>query len=116
MHGSQTQIRSAITENPFFILPTDFMTAALPRILWIELTSKCPYDCIFCSRKMLRGAGEHMDFNLYASILGQLRNPEIIRLNYSGESAHYPRLIEAIGLAHATGAFTELVSAFSSYP
>ena len=74
----------------------DEMTCDLPRVLWIELTSRCPFDCIFCSRKTLRGAGRHMDFGLCRRILDQLRNPEVIRLNYSGESIHYPRLAEAI--------------------
>jgi hypothetical protein len=26
--------------------------ARTPRILWLELTSKCPFDCIFCSRQI----------------------------------------------------------------
>src|SRR4029079_10754364 len=69
--------------------------APLPRVLWIELTSRCPFDCVFCSRKLLRGAGRHMDFALYGSLIAQLREPDIIRLNYSGESAHYPKLVEA---------------------
>ena len=42
--------------------------------------------------------------------------PEIIRLNYSGESIHHPRLLEALQLASKTGAATELVSAFASFP
>ena len=33
-------------------------TLSLPRILWIELTSRCPFDCVFCSRAILRGAGQ----------------------------------------------------------
>lgn len=90
--------------------------AALPRILWIELSSKCPFDCVFCSRATLRGAGEHMDFALYESLIAQLREPEVLRLNYSGESAHYPRLLDAIRLACGTGATTELVTTLSSLP
>ena len=91
-----------------------FMAAPLPRILWVELTSKCPFDCIFCSRRLRRENGEHLDFELYRSLISELREPEIIRLNYSGESVHYPYLIEAIKLAKSTEAETELVSAFSS--
>lgn len=92
----------------------DTLTGRLPVELWIELTSKCPFDCIFCSRKILRGAGEDMSFELYRSLIEQLDSPEIIRLNYSGESTHYPHLREAIELAKAAGATTELVSAFAS--
>jgi len=97
-------------------LAPDHLAAALPTTLWIELTSRCPFDCVFCSRKLRRGAGEHMDFSIFRSLIGQLRNPETLRLNYSGESIHYPHLIEAIRLAKSTGAMTELVTALASAP
>jgi len=92
----------------------DFAASPCPRILWLELTSTCPFACIFCSRRLRRGAGEHLDFNLYKSIIRDLEDPEIIRLNYAGESLHYPQLVEAIKLAKETGAETELTTAFSS--
>ena len=92
------------------------LAAPAPKSLWIELTSRCPYDCVFCSRKSERGAGEHMDFALYESLIGQLDRPEVIRLNYSGESLHYPQLAAAIRLARGTGATTEIVSALGSAP
>ena len=92
----------------------DHLAAPLPRILWIELTSKCPFDCIFCSRALRRGAGEHLELDLFRSLMDGIGSPEIIRLNYSGESIHYPHLIEAIRLAKQTGAQTELVTAFAS--
>ncbi|MEO8672865.1 MAG: radical SAM protein [Tahibacter sp.] len=90
--------------------------AELPRVLWIELTSRCPFDCVFCSRKLLRGAGEHMDFTMYQRLIGELRDPQTIRLNYSGESAHYPKIVEACELAARTGAGVELVSALAALP
>jgi GT2 family glycosyltransferase/MoaA/NifB/PqqE/SkfB family radical SAM enzyme len=92
------------------------MTEPLPTQMWIELTSRGPFDCIFCSRKLRRGAGEHMDWGLYQSLISQLESPDVIRLNYSGESIHYPHVIDAIRLAKSTGARTELVSAFASIP
>lgn len=91
-------------------------TEPLPTVLWIELTSRCPYDCIFCSRKLLRGLGRHMDFAMYSSLISQLRNPEVIRLNYSGESIHHPKLTESCRLAAETGAAVELVTALSALP
>lgn len=90
------------------------LVASCPKTIWIELTSKCPFDCIFCSRKHERGNGQHMSFALYESLIGQLQQPELIRLNYSGESMHYPWLSDAIRLARGTGATTELVSALGS--
>lgn len=92
----------------------ELRTWPLPRVLWIELTSRCPFDCVFCSRKALRGAGEHMDFALYQRLIVELDAPQIIRLNYAGESGHYPRLAEAVALAAGTGATVELVSALAS--
>lgn len=89
-------------------------TQPLPRILWIELTSRCPFDCVFCTRASLRGAGEHLDFALYQRLIGELVQPQIVRLNYAGESGHYPRLAEAVALAAASGAEVELVSALAS--
>ena len=92
----------------------DFATAPSPTILWIELTSKCPFDCVFCTRRTRFGAGRNLDFELYRKLIGDLEAPDFIGLNYSGESLYYPKLIEAIRLAAATGAATELVTAFST--
>lgn len=88
--------------------------APAPKVLWIELTSKCPFRCSFCMREATRHAGEHMDFGLLQSILNQLQSPEIIRLNNSGESIHYPHLIDAIRMSKATGARVELVTTLAS--
>jgi MoaA/NifB/PqqE/SkfB family radical SAM enzyme len=84
-----------------------------PRVLWIELTSKCPYDCVFCSRKLRRGSGEHLPFWQYQRLLSDLDAPRKLLLNYSGESLVYPHLIPAIRLGRERGAIVELVSAFS---
>jgi len=94
--------------------PIAARTLHLPRILWIELTSRCPLDCVFCTRASLRGAGQHMDFDLYQRLIGELERPQIVRLNYAGESGHYPRLAEAVALAVRTGAEVELVTALAS--
>lgn len=95
---------------------TDRWVARTPTVLWIELTSRCPFKCVFCTREVRWGAGRNLDFDVYRSLIEQLEQPEFIGLNYSGESIHYPRLLEAIDLACATGAFTELVTALSSAP
>ena len=92
----------------------EFAAAPTPTTLWIELTSRCPFNCIFCSRQARRGAGEHMEFALLDRLIAELDHPECIRLNYSGESLHYPWLAETIGLAKSTGASTELVTSLAS--
>ena len=97
-----------------FAIDPDFIAAPMPRILWIELTSKCPFDCVFCTRKGRFGAGRHLDFDLYRNLIAELDSPDFIGLNYSGESIYYPKLLEAIALAASTGAATELVTAFST--
>ncbi|HCC57526.1 MAG TPA: hypothetical protein DEQ47_09720 [Solibacterales bacterium] len=97
-----------------FVMDPEYVTAPAPRILWIELTSKCPFDCVFCTRRTRFGAGRNMDFEIFRRVIGELDAPDFISLNYSGESIYYPRLPEAIQLAAATGASTEVVTAFSS--
>jgi MoaA/NifB/PqqE/SkfB family radical SAM enzyme len=97
-----------------FPLNIDDRTFPLPRVAWIELTSRCPFNCIFCTRASLRGAGEHLDFTLYCRLIAELARPRIIRLNYAGESGHYPLLAEAVALASNTGAEVELVTALAS--
>jgi GT2 family glycosyltransferase/MoaA/NifB/PqqE/SkfB family radical SAM enzyme len=94
----------------------EFLAARTPRILWVELTSKCPFDCIFCSRQMRRGAGGHLPLAVYSSLLNSLVDPRKFILNYSGESSVYPDLIPAIQRARATGAFVEMVSAMATMP
>jgi hypothetical protein len=86
--------------------------APAPRSLWIELTSKCPADCIFCSRKLRRGAGEHLSLGRFDSLVGSMVDARRIVLNYSV----YPDLIPAIGRARETGAYVELVSVLVMAP
>jgi MoaA/NifB/PqqE/SkfB family radical SAM enzyme len=72
---------------------------------------------VFCSRETLRGDGEHLDFMLLARLFDSLESPEILRLNYAGESANYPHLLEAIALArHRFPAILEMVTSLVSMP
>jgi len=57
-----------------------------------------------------------MPYHLFESLAGQVSDPRIFCLNYSGESTVYPELIPAIRLARATGALVELVSALVCVP
>ncbi len=97
-----------------FAADPDYVMAPMPKVLWIELTSKCPFDCVFCTRKVRFGSGRNLDFEIYRRLIAELDSPDFIGLNYSGESIYYPRLIEAIELAKSTGAYTEVVTAFST--
>jgi MoaA/NifB/PqqE/SkfB family radical SAM enzyme/GT2 family glycosyltransferase len=85
-------------------------------VIWIELTSRCPLRCVFCSRETLRGEGEDLSLTLFKKLLSELPDLEIIRLNYSGESGNYPQLLEAISLAKTTPAQVEMVTALVSMP
>ena len=103
-------------ESAQFTIDPQFVTTNMPKVLWIELTSKCPFDCVFCTRKVRFGAGRNLDFEIFTRVIAELEEPDFIGLNYSGESIYYPRLLEAIAMAKSTGAFTELVTAFSTIP
>jgi radical SAM protein with 4Fe4S-binding SPASM domain len=88
-----------------------------PSIVWLELTSKCPLRCAFCSRKNLRGDGEDLDPALLAPLFDSLDCPEVLRLNYAGESANYPQLLEAIALARRRfSAILEMVTSLVTMP
>ena len=87
-----------------------------PEVVWLELTSKCPFDCTFCSRRNRRGAGLHMPIAKVAQVCSELRGASVIRLNYSGESVNHPEFDHALWLAAQTGAQTELVTALASTP
>ncbi len=108
--------RRAAADAGEFVIDPESITPSSPKVLWIELTSKCPFDCIFCTRRVRFGAGRHLDFEIYRNLIAELDEPDFIGLNYSGESIYYPRLLDAIALAAATGASTELVTAFSTIP
>ena len=54
-----------------------------------------------------------MPFDLFQRIISDLRDPDVIRLNYSGESILYPQLGRAVKIAKATGAVVELVTALA---
>ena len=93
-----------------------FEAAGTPRILWVELTSKCPLDCVFCSRQLRRGAGTHLPLAVLDSLVAELEDPRKFILNYSGESTVYPDLIPAIRRVRAAGAQAELVSVLATAP
>jgi len=58
-----------------------------------------------------------MNLAMFESLLSSLDCPEIIRLNYSGESANYPWLIEAIKKTKAeTRAHVEMVTSLVTMP
>jgi len=94
----------------------EFPAARTPRTLWVELTSQCPADCIFCSRETRRGAGRHLPYPVFEALVRELAAPRKFVLDYSGESTVYPELIPAIRLARSTGAFVELVSVLITAP
>ncbi|HYR42622.1 MAG TPA: radical SAM/SPASM domain-containing protein, partial [Terriglobia bacterium] len=116
LFSNRPNVLSQRSGTALFEPDIDQMVTPSPKMLWIELTSKCPFKCVFCTREVRWGTGRNLDFDVYSSLIEQLEAPEFIGLNYSGESIHYPRLMEAIKLACATGAYTELVTALSSAP
>lgn len=102
-------------EAPFDIDP-DLAAPPMPKSLGVELTTKCPRDCVFCTRRERLGAGSHMEYGVYEKLIGEMDAPEAIWLNYFGESVYYPRVLDAISLAAKTGAATGLTTTFPPIP
>ena len=109
-------MRHAADEAALFGVDPDLAASSMPRILWVELTSTCPNDCIFCTRRQRVGAGRHMDYALYEKLIAELDEPDAIWLSHFGESIYYPRLLDAISLAVKTGASTALNTTFPPIP
>jgi spiro-SPASM protein len=65
-----------------------------PSYLELEITGKCPLDCLFCYRKSL-SSGEHgeMEYKTFTSILEEMKNfemPYTLCFTGSGEPMQHP--------------------------
>jgi MoaA/NifB/PqqE/SkfB family radical SAM enzyme len=103
-------------EATLFSVDTDLATSSMPTVLWVELTSTCLNDCVFCTRRERFGAGRHMDYVLYEKLIAELDEPDAIWLSHFGEPLYYPRLLDAISLAVKTGASVALNTTFPPIP
>ena len=71
-------MRHAADEATLSGVDRDLAACSMPRILWVELTSTCPNDCIFCTRRERVGVGRHMDWAIYEKLIAELDGPDAI--------------------------------------
>jgi hypothetical protein len=76
-------------------------TPPIPRSAKIELTSRCNYECRFCSSHLRNGRRQDMPWPLYTRLTQHLREAGVEQLGlfYIGESLLYPRLEDAVRYA-----------------
>lgn len=77
------------------------VTPPLPRSAKIELTTRCNYDCLFCSLHEQPGKATDMAWPLYTRLLQEMRSAGVQQLGlfYIGESFACDRLVEAVRYA-----------------
>ena len=71
--------------------------------IYLEVTSKCNYACIYCMHPTMTRAKRHMDWDLACRALEQIQQHQVGRdvyFNYLGESLLYPQLYDLIEVAH----------------
>jgi len=83
------------------------------RKVYVEVTSKCNLDCMFCVRRSWPEAPGQMSVEGFREIIAQLRAfPKIETINFGGfgEPLSHPDIVEMLRLAKGLGVRTELTS------
>jgi MoaA/NifB/PqqE/SkfB family radical SAM enzyme len=76
---------------------------ARPRNVQIEVTNRCNMDCSMCPREDLEIELEHMDWEKFLTVVGQLRSGEDITLTGWGEPFLHPRIFDMIAVCKEQG-------------
>lgn len=83
------------------------------RRIYLEVTSRCNYRCVYCPHPSLRRDKRHLDFALGVAALRQVAEDEVgedIHLNYLGEPLMYPHFFELASAAHDLGLRTHTIT------
>jgi len=81
-----------------------------PRIVQIELTSKCNANCIYCVRELINPIAKDMDWDLFVSIVNEVKQYAVeIHPQMWGEPLLYPRFIEAVEYIRKTIPLVKIV-------
>lgn len=68
-----------------------------PRIWAIELTNFCDLNCLMCPRKYMKRKVGYMDFDLFKSIINQIKDyTNFVWLHNYGESIFHPKIEQFI--------------------
>ncbi len=84
----------------------------LPRVLLIEITSRCNADCVICGRRWWKGSdliGE-LPFETYCDVIDRLDCVESVKLGQYGEPLMYKKIVDAVAYAKVKGKFVWLTT------
>ncbi len=81
-----------------------------PTKVQIEITNRCNMDCPMCPREDLPLDLEHMDWDLFTRVVGDLRNREEITLTGWGEPFLHPRVFDMIAYCKQRGHSVSITS------
>lgn len=83
------------------------------RRIYLEVTSRCNYRCVYCPHPTMARKKEHLDYQLGLRALKQVaedRVGENIHLNYLGEPLMYPRFFDLAEAAAELGLRTHTIT------
>ncbi len=75
-----------------------------PHQVYIELTNACNYNCTHCPRSGQRRKVQHMDFEIFKKIVGDVASFQpFVDLYLQGEPLVYPKIVDAVKYAAERG-------------
>jgi len=75
----------------------------IPWLLWLEVTSKCNANCIFCARSDVKQPAQHMDFEVFKKIIDATPFATQIHTQGFGEPLMWPDLVRGVAYANSKG-------------
>ncbi len=81
--------------------------------MYLEVTSRCNYACVYCPHPNMKRPKRHIDWEVATEALRQIRSGRIgerVWLNYLGEPLLYPRLFEVSEYAASLGLSTHVIT------
>jgi len=75
----------------------------VPWLLWLEVTSKCNANCVFCARSDVKQPAQHMDFEMFKKIIDAAPFATQVHTQGFGEPLMWPHLVEGVEYAKKKG-------------
>jgi radical SAM protein with 4Fe4S-binding SPASM domain len=87
-------------------------TASAPAIWQVELTNRCPYQCLGCPRQFMTRPTGDMDFSTFQACIAAVesiqRDVRPMGLHHFGESLLHPEIVRFVSFATECGVPTTL--------
>lgn len=89
-----------------FLFPFDSL-AKFPYYVDVEATNNCNYDCLFCSRQMMKRPIGYIDMDVFKKIVDEISNYDCgLRFSRWGEPLLHPKIFDMVKYANERGVLT----------